>query len=139
LKLDYVLEVFEELKGTIRKFEDCYGDLDDEFEFNRGSSVEKYKNFIAKNIMADLFDIHWMMKWVDKPILAKGTLVKRNDDGRYEIEGMDISFTSGRPLEVWDEYRGHYVISRIEHNTKDYYIVALGKTEPIAGVKVRVR
>ena len=103
---------------------------------------ERYQAEMLSYILEKLSDADYRLEWMAKPIKVEGALIKR-EDGRYEIEGTDIYFTSGKPIEVlkYDESQEEYdwVYSRVEHSSEDYYIVTLGKQTKIDGLKVRTR
>lgn len=136
MELKQALKVLEEIEHTISKLEDRYGKLPEEFEYDYDNPKDKYQHDAVLSIVSTLEKAQRQIKWMNKPILSEGILVKNQND-RYEIEGTNIEFSSGSPLDVWDEEWGQWETSRVEHNGGDYYIVSLGRERPIAGVKVR--
>ncbi|MCM3692198.1 DUF5348 domain-containing protein [Neobacillus niacini] len=143
MNIEQAYKIFNEIKNTIGKLEDRWGSMPEEFELNDYDSPdERFKDDMARTIVYKLDEVNRLLKWMEKPVLAEGNLFKRSD-GKYEIEGADIYFTSGSPLDVWhyDEFDERYVWTRsvVEHNGEDYYIKALGRETSIEGVKVRAR
>ncbi|MFF5401166.1 DUF5348 domain-containing protein [Peribacillus butanolivorans] len=137
MKLEHAYELLDELQKTIKKFEDRYGNLPDEFDLNNYDDVEvKFKQGIACSIMDKLSDVSNLLEWVNKPIVVQGQLIK-NFSGRYEIEDTELS--SGYPLDFYDQEDEQWYKSRVEHNGSDYYIVGLGREKNINGVLVRIR
>lgn len=145
MKLEEAYKVFAKIQqamGGVKESSWGSEDFVDEFDYDLEDVEERYKNKLAMEIMDKLGDIEDLLDSATKPIKAEGKLVKRSD-GRYEIQGTDEYFSSGKPLEVYryDEFdeRYEWVKSRVEHSNGDYYIVALGKDVEIEGLKVRVR
>lgn len=145
MKLEEAYKVFAKVQQAMSGVKESSWGSDgfvDEFEYDREDVEERYKNDIANTIMDHLRDIDNLLEWFQKDVKEEGKLVKRSD-GRYEIEGTDEYFSSGKPLEVfrYDEFNecDEWVKSRVEHGNGDYYIVALGKGVKIEGLKVRVR
>lgn len=62
-----------------------------------------------------------MIKYTLSPVKLQGRLSK-NSQGRYEIENTGEYFTSGSPIEIWDEDHQSFRLTRIEHRG-DYYAV----------------
>lgn len=135
MKLEEAYKVFSEIKRSISKLEGRYGELQNEFEYDSENPEEKFKDLIAYEIVNNLEDINSLLKWIEKPVIATGKLIK-NSNGRYEIGDREL--TSGSTLDYYDEDRG-WVKTRIEHNGTDYYIVSRGRDEYIDNVLVRVR
>ena len=102
-------------------------------------SVEERSNLILlQQLQAKIWELNSSLAKLTKPVLVEGILIK-NENGRYEVEGLEL--TSGQYIEYFrdDEFGGHYVPSQIEYHGQDYYIVGLGKEKPIEGLKVRIR
>ena len=95
--------------------------------------LEEYKRVIGK-----LDEVNRALDYLKRPITIEGELLLQNN-GRYTIG--DTELTSGKPLEVliYDEYEELYrwLASRIESNSKGYYIV--GYDGVINGLKARIR
>lgn len=146
MKLEEAFKVFEKVQlamGGLKESSWGSEDFVQEFDYDLEDVEERYKNDVAINIMNQLGKIDNLLEWIQKDVKEEGKLVKRSD-GRYEIEGTDEYFSSGKPLEVFlnsNEFneRDEWVKSRVEHANGDYYIVALGKEKSLEGVKVRVR
>lgn len=136
MELKLALKVLEEIENSISKLEDRYGSLPDEFEYNYDNPEEKYQHDTVSTIVSKLVDVQRQIKWMNKLVISEGVLVKNNNN-RYEIQGTEIEFSSGSPLDVWNNEWNQWETSRIEHNGEDYYIVSLGKNKPISGLKVR--
>ncbi|MFX3675378.1 MAG: DUF5348 domain-containing protein [Paenisporosarcina sp.] len=136
MELKLALKVLEEIENSISKLEDRYGNLPEEFEYNYDDPEEKYQHDTMRSVVSKLADVQTQIKWMNKSVISEGILVK-NNNSRYEIQGTEIEFSSGSPLDVWNNEWNQWETSRIEHNGEDYYIVSLGKNKPISGLKVR--
>lgn len=79
------------------------------------------------------------IEYLEMPIAWTDTLHK-NANGRYETEKQE--YRSGYQIEayIYDDYNERYawIISRVEHDGNDYYIVNY-KDVPMEGLKVRKR
>lgn len=141
MKIEQVEAILRRIQGNMEGLKE-YGGMIDEFDYDRENPEEHFKASTIRQVLDKLGDIQWELEWLDKPIIAEGVLMK-NENGRYEIEGTGVEFTSGRPLDVWhyDDWKEEYewTRSRVEHGNDDYYIVALGKEVSIEGLKVRNR
>lgn len=137
-------QVGSRLKVIQNKLEELkeYGGIINEVEYDRENPEQNFKADNYLRVLDLLGDVDSILEWLEKPIVAEGVLVK-NAGGRYQIDGTDVEFTSGRPLDVWhyDDWKEKEVWtrSRVEHGNGDYYIVALGKDVSIEGLKVRTR
>jgi hypothetical protein len=139
MKLEVAYRNLSELRRIIGNFEDQYGYLPDDFEVRDSNNDEEcFRCLIALSIVSHLNEIKYILDWIDKPVKAKGYLVK-DSTGRYEISNTDYCFTSGYPLEVFHNEDNRWYKSRIEHNGEDYYIACLGRNTPIEGLLVRTR
>ena len=139
MRLEDAYSIFKEIERSVGKLKDRTGYLPDEFDYNTDDLEERYEHDMALVALNKLGDVVSILEWINKPVKREGYLTKNPSTGRYEFEGTDIYFTSGEPLDVWDEDWESWHHSRVEHSNGDYYIVALGKEKPIEGVKVRVR
>lgn len=141
MNLQQVEAVLRKIQMNMDGLKD-HGDIINEFDYDRADPEACFKAENIRQVLEQLGDIRWTLEWLQKPIVAEGVLVK-NENGRYEIEGTGVEFSSGRPLDVWhyDDWDEKYVWtrSRVEHGNGDYYIVALGKDVSIEGLKVRTR
>jgi len=110
--------VLEELETSTSKFEDFYGNLLEEFEYNYDNPEEKYQHDTIRCVISKLDEVQTQIKWMNKPVIAEGILVKNNNN-RYEIQGTEKEFSSGSPLDVWNNEWNQWETSRIEHNGED--------------------
>lgn len=128
----------EDLQLTLKRFLDKYQELEE--NTNRSSlSVDERSQFVLLYQAQDeIWDAYNLLKRLDEPVRAEGYLEK-GSNGRYEVDGLELS--SGSYIEYFseDEDGGCYVPSRLEHNGGDYYIVTLGREKSIQGLKVRVK
>ena len=136
MELKLALKILEEIENSISKLEDRHGYLPEEFEYSYDNPEEKYQHDTVRSVISQLADVQTQIKWMNKSVISEGILVKNNID-RYEIQGTEIEFSSGSPLDVWNNEWNQWETSRIEHNGEDYYIVSLGRNKPISGLKVR--
>ena len=92
-----------------------------------------------RGILEKLEDAKSDIDYLNRPVGKTGTLQK-NSIGRYETENKE--YTSGNGIEVliYDKYRDKevWVKTSVEHNGKDYYLVAYKKA-PMQGLKARTR
>lgn len=137
-ELKQLLDSGVDLQYALKRFLEKYR----EAEVNMDRSVltvEERSDYVVLYQASDkISDAYRLLKTLDKPIRADGILVK-NSNGRYEVNGIEL--TSGSSVEFFsdDEDGGCYVPSRIEHNGEDYYIYDLGRDENIEGVRVRIK
>ena len=136
MELKLALKVLEEIENSISKLEDRYGNLPEEFKYNYDNPEEKYQHDTIRSVISKLDEVQTQINWMNKPIIAEGILVKNNNN-RFEIQGTEIEFSSGSPLDVWNNEWNQWETSRIEYSGEDYYIVSLGRNTPISGLKVR--
>lgn len=136
MELKLALKVLQEIENSISKLEDRYGCLPEEFEYNYDDPEEKYQHDTVRSVVSKLDEVQKQIKWMSKSVIAEGILVKNNNN-RYEIHGTEIEFSSGSPLDVWNNEWNQWETSRIEHSGEDYYIVSFGKNKSISGLKVR--
>lgn len=134
MHVNEVLEILNKMKYDLKRIHNSY----DEFEFDYNDPEERYKNTIVRKIANHTEELYYLAEWMEKPIIAEGHLTK-NELGRYEIEGTSVYFTSGSPIEVWDEEDEVYIKTRIEHTDGDYYAYALGPKVKLEGLKARTR
>ena len=102
-----------------------------------------------KTLFSRLDDISHTINYLNRPIKEEGFLHK-NRNGRYEINGHELSSGCGIECLITDDWHfkydedGRYVetpfwyASRIEHNGEDYYIVDVYDIE-MEGLRVRIR
>lgn len=90
-------------------------------------------------VLTRLDDVKNKIDYLNKPIIGEYTL-RENQFGKYECEERE--FHCGYTIEYycyddWDEcYK--WIISRVEHDGNDYYIVG-NRDVPLEGLKVRIR
>jgi hypothetical protein len=97
-------------------------------------------------VMLDLESAARVISYLSKPIKATGILHK-NRNGRYECDYHE--FTCGNSIEYYtydyDTETYKWIISRVEHDGNDYYIVGSRRISkdsnpiPMNGLKVRFR
>ncbi|UQZ34578.1 hypothetical protein C2I18_14240 [Paenibacillus sp. PK3_47] len=100
---------------------------------------EQYLRSMNHKIGDKLDDARRLLRQVNAPIIEEGVLWK-NAAGRYELPSGDC-FTSGSSIEFLHTYSDGekvWVYSSVEHNGKDYYIVANPKLS-MGGLRVRVK
>lgn len=85
-----------------------------------------------------LYGLNYDLKHLQGDVIKNGVLI-HNSDKRYTLEGTDHYFTSGSPIEWFDEEDNVWRLSTMEHNGEDYYIVGYGREKSPHGIKVRVR
>ena len=126
MKLNEAYEIFNRIESEIRKLEDRWGNLPDEFEFDYDNPDEKHKHNVALSLVYKLDEIKSTLEWMRKPVRAEGYL-QRNSNGRFELDGIEL--TSGSPIDAWDEEYEEWITTRIEHH-EDYYIYHLREQDP---------
>lgn len=89
-----------------------------------------------RSVISKLGEVQKQIKWMNKSVVSEGILVKNNNN-RYEIQGTDIEFSSGSPLDVWNNEWNQWETSCIEHNGEYYYIISLERNTTISSLKVR--
>lgn len=108
-------------------------------EFDRSNFDETlfYDEFYS--IMKKLDNICFTVKYLNTKVYGEYTIYK-NSAGRYECS--EYTYTSGSTIEFlyYDKFDAKYkwVISQVEHNGIDYYIVDY-RNLPLEGLRVRVR
>lgn len=109
----------------------------EEFECDYTNSDERFEANEMGLIANNLKEVVRSLKYMEKPIIGEGNLLKR-PDGRYGIPGEETYFTSGSIIEVWDEEIETYYKTSIEHTDGDYFAVGF-KGKSLEGMKVRFR
>jgi len=99
-----------------------------------------------RKVMLNISEASDRISYLQKPIKGEYVLHK-NSRGRYGCSAHE--YTCGNCIEYYafDDWEGHYrwVISRVEHDENDYYIVGSksissdGNNIPLEGLRVRVR
>lgn len=121
-KIESDLEPFENLQ----EIDHDYMNPEERFEANQIMQIaDNLNEAIAK------------IKYLSKPIRAKGILTKRSD-GRFGIAETEIYFTSGSSIEIWDDEDKQYYTTTIEHTNGDYYAVSFPGVS-LEGTAVRAR
>ncbi|MGH0680963.1 DUF5348 domain-containing protein [Bacillus luti] len=126
----------KELAPKLRQFSELYEDVERVTFPSELSEEERYQLNVLLRVGEKLDDVSYRLDKMLKPVQTLGVLQK-NETGRYEVNGTQLS--SGYPLEYYSEEENCYIPSRVEHNGDDYYIVSLGREEPIDGVRVRIK
>lgn len=130
--LEYELKsVTKDLRAIEDSWPDHFtDDPDDRYQRNMFALIEDRLSDVRRDIQG-LF----------VPVVAEGRLIK-NSSGRYEIEGTDYEFTSGRGIEVlytyYDDEPKVWIKSTVEHNGADYYLTNLTGVS-MEGLRARVK
>lgn len=137
-------EVFYDLLDVRMKMQKVLNNIDfDSSNIVLEDGTDPNEIFLRDNcrsMVTRLTDITNELRYLNKPILEEGRLVK-NDNGRYEISGR-YEFVSGSPIEVlvWDDFDEceKWVLTRVEHSGDDY-VLHHRKELPMAGLRARRR
>ena len=138
-------EVLQELSLISNKINDLlyhtrgsseYNEVDGKINYSDTSDERLYQDEF-KGILERLEMVKGDIEYLKRPIKKTGVLHK-NDRGRYETEFME--YTSGNGIEalINEDEIVKWVVSRIEHNGKDYYIVGYSGIN-LEGLEVRIR
>lgn len=116
-------------------------------------NMTEQQRYYARHLKAikyrDVDYAPYRLAYMFAPVDAEGTLVKRSD-GRYEIAGTSIYFTSGSCCEILVPYREDYdpeydeapfltwIYTTIEHRNDNYYFTARPDI-PMDGARVRTK
>lgn len=126
-----------------------YDDLS-ALDYNNADADQLFMLDELQQILSKLDDVSHTLGYISRPIRAEGTLYK-NMNGRYEVEGHELSSGSGieylstdgdhMRYDENDEFVcvPYWKSSRIEHNGKDYYIVGATELDTLDNVRVRIR
>lgn len=111
----------------------------DDFDFDEDNKDELLRYDEIMKMLESLDDFRSRYTYILKKVKYEGHLVK-NESGRYCLDNChEIYFVSGQRIEFFDKEDEKWVISRVEHNDDDYYIVSNGRNVNIDGIQVRVR
>jgi hypothetical protein len=140
-------EVFQELTRLTKdinsllyhtKGTDSYNEVDHFIKWG-DTAEEKMLQDEIYPMLEKLEGIKNNIVYLNMPVKKSGTLHK-NERGRYESEFRE--YTSGCRIEILiidpEEECEKWVISRVEHNGSDYYIVGYPKIK-MDGLQVRIR
>lgn len=141
-----ISELNREIKYLVGKTQiDTYEDMS-EIESDSSNPDDNQLMHELRDVMLHLSEISDTITFLKKSVKGEYVLYK-NSKGRYECS--EHEFTSGNVIEylAYDEYSGHYrwVISRVEHNGSDYYIVGSQSLTyerrliPMEGLHIRIR
>lgn len=129
---DSVSRILE--KADYYRFDDLSG-----LDINYDDLDERFLQGELSSILYRLDRINREIEYLKRPITGEYHLWK-NSDGRYECDVKE--FYSGSTIEcfVYDDFYERYkwVITRVEHNSEDYYLVDFETTD-LDGLKIRVR
>lgn len=128
----------EEFKMVLKKFLSMYEEAADNTDASL-LSIEERSNFnVLYEVQDKIIDAYRLLEYLDKPVKSEGRLEKLSN-GRYSVNGFELS--SGSYVEYFsdDEDGGSFVPSRLEHNGHDYYIVSLGKDKSIEDLKIKIK
>ena len=117
---------------------DYYSNMDNvEFEKNNPDALFLKDEFIQ--IMYHLDEVKSKLDYLNKKIVGEYTL-RRNNLKQYECD--EQIYHCGYPIEYYcyDDYDECYkwILSRVEHDGNDYYIVG-DRSCSLNGLKVRIR
>ncbi|RTE05511.1 DUF5348 domain-containing protein [Paenibacillus whitsoniae] len=130
-----------QLLPLIKRVSQLIDEVENEWtdHFNENDPDDMYLRSMYYRIQEKLDDARRIAQHVTAEESAKGKL-RKNSAGRYEITGSGVYFTSGSSIEflLEDDGRIRWVNSRVEHNGKDYYIVAAPDLR-MAGVMARTK
>ncbi len=124
---------------------DKYDDLSDvEADLNNPEQLLLVDEL--RKVMQNISEASYTISYLQKPIKGEYVLHK-NSGGRYECSAHE--YTCGNCIEyyAYDNWEEHYrwIISRVEHDGDDYYIVGSkslssdGNAIPLEGLRVRIR
>lgn len=129
---DSISRVLE--KADYYRFDDLSG-----LEINYDDQDERFLQGELRSIFYRLDKVNREIEYLRRPIQGEYVLWK-NEADRYECDVRE--FYSGSTIEcyVYDNYDDRYkwAITRVEHNSTDYYLVDFENT-PLEGLKVRIR
>ena len=129
---DSVSRILE--RADYHRFDDLSG-----LDINYDDQDERFLQGELRSIFYRLDKVNREIEYLRRPIIGEYTLWK-NEADRYECAAKE--FYSGSTIEcyVYDNFddRQKWVITRVEHNGKDYYLVDFEDTA-LEGLKVRIR
>lgn len=131
-----LLKAGESLLSALQRFDSEFERFEDSCDTSTLSMEERSQLVRLRQAHYSMDVTQNMLKGLGKPVRAEGAL-RKQPHGRYLVE--DVELTSGYPLEVYDPEDDVYYPTRLEHSGDDYYIVELGREEPIEGKLVRLR
>lgn len=108
-------------------------------EFVHGyTDEERFEADLMGQIAFHLKHASHLIQYMNKPIIAVGTLTK-NEDGRYTIENnTNHYFHSGSVIEIWDQEEERFFKTYIDHNGSDYFANAYPSLS-LEGILARYR
>lgn len=126
------------LQKSLKLFLGKYQNMEESTDRSILSVEERSQLVILYQAQDKIWDAYNLLKRLNEPVKAEGYLQK-NANGRYEVDGIEL--TSGSYVEYFDEDEdgGRYLPSSLEHNGDDYYIVDLGQEKSIQGLQVRIK
>ncbi|MBQ5852121.1 MAG: DUF5348 domain-containing protein, partial [Lachnospiraceae bacterium] len=131
-------------KAEYENYDDLSG-----LEWDKTSADDLFLLDELRQIMYKLDDVSHTLKYLDRPIKTEGALHK-NSNGRYEVNGIELSSGSGIEYLATDDRHMRYndnddyvptpywCASRIEHDGTDYYIVGANDLDTLENVRVRI-
>ena len=129
---DSISRVLE--KADYHRFDDLSG-----LDINYDDLDERFLQGELRSILYRLDKVNREIEYLKRPIIGE-YILRKNEDDRYECDVRE--FYSGSTIEcfVYDEFdaRDKWVITRVEHNSEDYYLVDFETTD-LEGLKIRVR
>lgn len=108
-------------------------------EFSRKEPNARLLQYEFLQVMHHLNEVKCKLDYLNKKIVGEYTL-RRNNLKQYECD--EQIYHCGYPIEYYcyDDYDECYkwILSRVEHDGNDYYIVG-DRSRPLNGLKVRIR
>jgi hypothetical protein len=139
-----VQDLFVRMYSNIKSYRETLERFTDHADRSSENKEELFWYEQAQHIEDKLGDVFWRLKYLSGKVIDEGRLY-HNESGRYCINDDSHYWTSGETIEFFyltddhEDDRNGWVISSMEHNGNDYYIVALGRDVSPRGVLVRVR
>ena len=139
-------ELFNRIKALDKDLKDIIKDSQiDDYEDLSGLDIDlddPEDRFLwreLRKMMSHVDDLHKEIRYLSYPVEGEA-FMRKNDRGRYE--SMYQEYKAGYPIEFryYDESSDRYewILSTLEHNGKDYYIVGYPDVE-LEDLKVRIR
>jgi hypothetical protein len=139
MKAREIYPLLGDMYYAINRFTKELGHDADNLEIDWDNPHERMIVSEMRSMLDKLGDVLWSIKYLNRPLTGVQERLSLRHDGRYGIENGETYWTSGSTIEYLDEISNEWVISTMEHNGKDYYIVYMGRASSPNGVLVRTR